>query len=505
MSIFQETRTRILLLYALLLLAAVGVTIPILRSMLFAEVDSRVRADMLEDMESFLAEYRAAQQRQPFTASTLETFLDDFLSQTLPEDDSFFVALIDGEIYSASPAVLPAVIGQSSSFILQWQQVQRYTQAEINSSNPAVGQIAYVVQPLMAAGQLRGQFVIVHLSAGERQEALSVFYIFAKAALILVVSAFGMAWLATGRLLRPVKDLAKAARTINEADLSGRIEVSGSGELTELAMTFNAMMNRIQQAFKSQRMFINDAGHELRTPITIIQGHLELMGDDPHEQAETLAIVMDELSRMNRLVDELLLLARSERPDFLKLERVDAIALSQDIFTKAKTLADRDWQLCLDTSSALAGRGHLFADPQRLTGALLNLLNNAAQHTHAGDRIELGCRPQVDRVIFWVKDTGEGIPEDDQLRIFQRFARVQQTQRQSDGAGLGLAIVQAICEAHQGKVSVSSQPGIGSTFILTIPTEPLDRISGKRSQKLSQQKTLSQNTLPQNTLQKAKF
>ena len=226
------------------------------------------------------------------------------------------------------------------------------------------------------------------------------------------------------------------------------------------------MMDRLQGAFHSQRNFINDAGHELRTPITIIQGHLELMDDDPADQAETVELVLEELARMSRLVNDLILIVKSEHPNFLHLETIDVPVFCADLFAKTHTLAERDWQLQIET------RAKIVADPQRLTGALLNLLNNAAQHTQVGDFIKLGCRSDTNgQVEFWIKDSGEGIPIAEQTRIFDRFARVQYTQRKSDGSGLGLAIVRAIAEAHGGKIGLSSQPGVGSVFTLKLPIE----------------------------------
>ena len=312
--------------------------------------------------------------------------------------------------------------------------------------------------------------MIAHLSAGERREALEGVYVFAQVDSGLIALAFLLAWLGTGRLLRPVKDLAAATRSITESDLSRRIDVQGTGELAELTTTFNAMMDRLETAFDSQRSFINDAGHELRTPITIIQGHLELMGDDPDEQAETLDIVMNELDRMSRLVNDLSLLMKAERVDFLQFGTINISAFTQALYNKAGTLAERDWQLQIEAE------GQLMADHQRLTGALLNLLSNAAQHTDATDPIILGCRSREGWVEFWVQDTGEGVPETEQARIFERFARVQHTYRRSEGSGLGLSIVRAIAEAHGGQVSLESQPGEGATFTLVLPRVP-ERVS----------------------------
>ena len=120
--------------------------------------------------------------------------------------------------------------------------------------------------------------------------------------------------------------LADTARSISETDLTRRIPVSGRDEIAELARTFNAMLDRLEAAFATQRAFVSDASHELRTPITIVRGHLELLGDDPQERRETIALVTDELDRMSRFVDDLLLLAKAERDDFLRVGRASSSA-----------------------------------------------------------------------------------------------------------------------------------------------------------------------------------
>jgi signal transduction histidine kinase len=227
------------------------------------------------------------------------------------------------------------------------------------------------------------------------------------------------------------------------------------------------MMDRLEKAFANQRNFINDAGHELRTPITIIRGHLELMSDDdPHEQEETMTLVMDELDRMSRFVEDLLLLSKAEHSDFLLLETVEVGALSEELFAKVKALGNRNWLLDAVASCRIV------ADRQRITQVIMNLAQNAAQHTKSEDTIALGSAVSGSNVRFWVRDTGEGISPSDQQRIFDRFARAANSRRRSEGAGLGLSIVKAIAEAHGGKVYVNSQLGAGSTFGIVLPIEP---------------------------------
>ncbi|MEM9804363.1 MAG: ATP-binding protein [Cyanobacteria bacterium P01_D01_bin.56] len=462
---FKEARTKIFVLYVAFMLAAVGAAMPIYRALLFSVVDARVNENLAEEIQKFRDVYAGWRDSNDPSLETLSDMLDGFISNTLPQDDNFIIAILDGNIYRSTPVSLPEAINAGSPLFQRWVQTQEISQEEYDTGDPGAGTVIYGLKPLKVNGELRGQMVISHLSAGERKDALDSLYVFAKVASGLLVIALGVAWFATGRVLQPVRDLAKTARSINETDLGGRLEVSGTGELAELAKTFNSMMDRLQGAFNSQRNFIDDAGHELRTPITIIQGHLELIGDDPVEQAETVDLVLDEMDRMARLVNDLILIVKSEHPNFLHLETIDVPRFCSDLFAKAQTLADRDWQLTIETKVKVV------ADPQRLTGALLNLLNNASQHTQINDSIELGCRHENNHVAFWVRDTGEGIPLAEQTRVFERFARVQNTQRKSDGAGLGLAIVRAIAEAHGGKIDMSSQSGVGSVFSLYLPLE----------------------------------
>jgi signal transduction histidine kinase len=161
-----------------------------------------------------------------------------------------------------------------------------------------------------------------------------------------------------------------------------------------------------------------------------------------------------------------LLLAKAEQPNFLKLEQLDLASLVTEIYSKAIALSsDRHWQL--DSNSS----GKIVADRQRLTQAIVNLAQNATQHTKPGDTIALGCQLTKRNVQFWVRDTGEGIFLEDRQRIFERFARAANSQRRSEGAGLGLAIVQAIAQAHGGKIELISRPLRGSTFTIVLPLE----------------------------------
>jgi len=482
--LLQETRTRILLMYALsLLLLLVGIAVPIFRFLLFASVDSRVQESLDKERDSFLKSYADWEKQPTDDVEGLKRFVTQFFQNSRPEDDNFQIVLINGKLYRSNPILLLKPLRPGSELFERWQNVTQFTVDEANTDDPTIGSILYTADPISLNGQQQGVFIIAHSTAGERQEALVGVYLFMQFTVVAVLISLLLSWLGAGKMMAPITKLANTARSISESDLTQRIKLpTGNGELADLTNTFNDMMDRIQAAFDSQRAFINDAGHELRTPITIIQGHLELLDDDnPQERQETVELVMDELDRMGRLVSDMLLLAKSERPNFLQLETIQAGDFTREIFTKASALAERNWVLTIES------KGQIVGDRQKLTGAILNLIRNAVQHTQVTDTIELGCSALPHAIVplekngdsethrhsrqiqFWVSDTGEGISPGDQQRIFARFARGQHHQRRSDGSGLGLAIVAAVADAHGGQITLDSDVNQGATFRLTLP------------------------------------
>ena len=224
------------------------------------------------------------------------------------------------------------------------------------------------------------------------------------------------------------------------------------------------MLDRVETGVAAQRRFVDDAGHELRTPITIIRGHLEVLDpNDPADVSSTVALVDDELERMNRMVSDLLLLAQSEQPAFVRPELVDVASLTTDMFDKVARLGDRDFVV------ESVAEVQAILDPQRITQTMVALADNACRYTDSGGRIGLGSRVERGWLRFWITDSGPGVSDEDRLRIFQRFARGGAADRRSDGAGLGLAIVHAIAVAHGGDVLLDGAPGRGSTFSVVLP------------------------------------
>ncbi|MHC5261595.1 sensor histidine kinase [Streptomyces sp. UC4497] len=324
-------------------------------------------------------------------------------------------------------------------------------------------------------------FVVAFHPEREQAKAEGVFHMLLAISGVALLMTTGIGWAVAGRILRPVRLVRTTAAQLTEQDLTRRIPVQGRDDIAALAETFNGMLDRLERAFAAQREFVDDAGHELRTPITIVRGHLELMGDDPREREETVRIVMEELDRMSRIVEDLLLLAKAERPDFVTPEPVQLAELTADVFVKARALGERDWKLAevADTEAEL--------DPQRITQAMVQLAQNAVQHTVPGQRIGIGSRVvreraerdrgergDRERIELYVADAGPGVTDQDAAVIFERFRRgTARRGSRGTGAGLGLAIVQAIAQGHGGHAELSRTDGGGATFTLVLDrTEP---------------------------------
>ena len=318
----------------------------------------------------------------------------------------------------------------------------------------------------MSIGKSQGVLVVASLTAAARDEVESAVRVAVGVSLVVLLLASLFIWLAAGRAIAPLQALSRTAKTISETDLSGRIPVRGGDEIAELGRTFNGMLDRLEIAFADQKDFLTDVSHELRTPITVIRGHLETLSDSPREREEATAVIQDELDRMSRYVDDLLLLAKAPRPDFLRLGPIDLDLFTHDLFTKARSLGDRDWRI--DGT----GVGIVVADAQRITQAVMNLADNAVRHTRDGDPIWLGSSMVGDQARLWVRDEGPGVDPADRERIFGRYARANSS-GPAEGAGLGLSIVRAIADAHQGRVELDSQLGLGSTFTIVLPATPV--------------------------------
>lgn len=305
---------------------------------------------------------------------------------------------------------------------------------------------------------------------------------------VLFLVSLGTGWWLSGRALRPVRQITATAQEITATDLSRRMALKGPpDELRTLGDTVDGMLDRLEEAFVAQRQLVDDASHELRNPLAVIQANVDavLAHDDtpPADRAQATAIVGRAIQRMTRLVEDLLASARRSSPAFVDAD-VDLAAIANEAAEEYTLIAeDRELQLVRRLAPGPTAAG----DAQALRRAVDNLLSNAVRLARGGSDLVLAVGSRGGWAWIAVRDEGPGIAEDDADRVFDRFFRSGQRQdpasvpaRASTGAstgerraGLGLAIVRQIAESHGGSVALHSELGIGSTFVLWVPERSL--------------------------------
>jgi signal transduction histidine kinase len=455
-------RTRILLGFvALLALTTVG-SVLLARQIEAVYVDRRISDALLQESRELrrLATGRDPATGRPFAGDVRRIF-DVFFARNSPSRNEVFLTFVGGKPYRRTAPIAGYRLDRDPELAARWSNLIDTDRGRVNGT-PA-GDIEYLAVPFLEGTRTAGVFVVAIFREGEEQEVRAVTLATGAVGLAVLLAGSILAWLLADQILRPVRLVTRTARSISESDLARRIPVEGRDEVAELAQTFNEMLERLEGAFATQRRFLDDAGHELRTPITIVRGHLELMGDDPDERRQTVILVTDELDRMARLVDDLLTLAKADRVDFLDQEPVALGALTDELVAKARGLGERHWTLDARADAEVV------ADRQRLTQAVMQLAENAVRHTSPGDEIGLGSATTEGEARLWVRDTGPGVPAGQEQRVFERFARGRGMPRR-ESSGLGLSIVKAIADAHGGRVELHSTPGAGAMFTIVVPT-----------------------------------
>jgi signal transduction histidine kinase len=285
------------------------------------------------------------------------------------------------------------------------------------------------------------------------------------------VFAFGAGWLLARSALRPVTAMTDTARAIaHSRRLDRRVPATTRGdELGQLASTFNEMLDSLQGAYSAQQRFVADASHELRAPLTAIQGNLELLerqtNMSPEDRHEAVSEAKREAHRLARLVADLLALARADAGVALRSEEVELDRVLIDSVADARHLA-RGHKLEIGHLEPAVVHG----DPDRLKQLMLILLDNAIKYTPPGGQIVVSLQKNSSSVEVAVRDTGIGIPKEDLPRVFDRFYRADPARtRDPGGTGLGLSIAKWIAEQHGGAVTLSSQPGKGTIATVQLP------------------------------------
>jgi two-component system, OmpR family, sensor kinase len=290
----------------------------------------------------------------------------------------------------------------------------------------------------------------------------------------LLLGSYGGLLLAN-QALHPVDRLTRAAEEIEAGDLSKRVQVPPKmDELGRLAATFNRMIARLQAAFERQRQFTADASHELRTPLAVMRGDIEIAlrrERKPEDYRSVLTSNLEEIIRLSRLVEDLLMLARADAgQSILQREPIDLDELCAQMIEYLAPLAEEKEQYLIyyppDTKPLRVN-----ADAQRIKQMLLNLLDNALKYTPINGTITLTLFVKEHNAVITIADTGRGIPEEDLPHIFDRFFRHSRStsDKTVQGFGLGLSIVRWIVHSHGGKISAESTLGKGTKFIVRLP------------------------------------
>lgn len=455
-----SARMRILGWSVLFMAVALGASTLVVHLVLMHRVDVGIDGELSHEADEFHALMSSrANSGEPLATSTT-ALMRAAAARTVPETNVTLVGLLNGHPSVRSPAVPLADPAADRTAVAGWAATTRTT---IGDGHSAAGPTRYLAVPFHVAGDpTKGVFVAVVFTAPDRAAVWQVTrtQITIEALALFVAALLG--WAVAGRVLRPVRQTTELARRITETDLAERIPMRGRDEISNLATTINAMLDRLQASLTAHRDLLADAGHELRTPITIVQGNLDTLAADNPDDIESLAIATEELQRMSRMVDDLLMLARAEQPDFLQCEPVEIGALTRAMASKLDSLGTIRWPV-----GGIAS-GWCVIDPQRITQAIAELGANALTHSADSAGLEFATRWVSDDLVLTVADRGPGIPNAKRSRIFDRFARVDH--RRTSGTGLGLSIVAAISHAHGGTVSVADrEPPPGAVFTIRIP------------------------------------
>ncbi len=404
----------------------------------------------------------AERQLDGFVAAATDDLADGSVNEealalrTIPGRADGTIAVRDGQVLTRSPTPPGLDIGGDPVFLAGL--------TEALAAGETAGRLRGTSESFLWASVGSGDVRVVQaISIDQRRELVTLgtlTYTLAAAGVLLAIAI--AAWFLTGRLFSPLRQMRDTTDAITIADLGVRLRTRGNDEIADFTESVNSMLDRLEMSVDAQRQLLDDVRHELKTPITIVRGHLEMMDTaDPHDVAETRALGIAELDRLSRLVDDIDALATVEA-GALSTGVVDLGALTDRVGELVSAIPRHAWVV------EARGRGRIHGDHDRLVQAWVQLADNAAKHTPADSPIEIGSSVDDTTAHLWVRDHGPGIPPAARHRVFRRFDRVS-GRRGVSGSGLGLSIVDAIAKAHDGHCSVADTPGGGATMTLHIP------------------------------------
>ena len=432
----------------------------ILRDSVFDMVDDDIETQV-DDLSHLLAT-----QANDVSVSTLQALMKEAYGS---EHWGDYLAIYTGD----GQTLYQSVFLQSNSLLMAPQAVQKtiYTSREIRGQH-----FRFTFQRFSSKGQT--YVVEAGLPADDAFDTLRRFrsYLFLFAPLLLLIAAGGGYWISR-RALAPVDALVRTARDVSGTNLSTRLEKLQTGdELQRLSDTLNEMLDRIEAAFSRVTQFTADASHELRTPVSLIRTEAELSLRRSRSQTEyqdSLRHILLESERTTALIEQLLSLARADSGrETLQVQPVDLSTVLQgvaDAWKQVAAIRDLRFSTNLPHSDAwVAG------DENLLRRVADILLDNAFKYTLASGSVSLSLEAHEHSAAITIQDSGIGIPQDEQAKIFERFYRVDKSRTRAQGGnGLGLSIAQWIVSQHHGSIAVESRPGEGSIFRVELPTIPI--------------------------------
>ena len=432
----------------------------ILRDSVFDMVDDDIETQV-DDLSHLLAT-----QANDVSVSTLQALMKEAYGS---EHWGDYLAIYTGD----GQTLYQSVFLQSNSLLMAPQAVQKtiYTSREIRGQH-----FRFTFQRFSSKG--RTYVVEAGLPADDAFGTLRLFrsYLFLFAPLLLLIAAGGGYWMSR-RALAPVDALVRTARDVSGTNLSTRLEKLQTGdELQRLSDTLNEMLDRIEAAFSRVTQFTADASHELRTPVSLIRTEAELSLRRSRSQTEyqdSLRHILLESERTTALIEQLLSLARADSGrETLQVQPVDLSTVLQGVADAWKQVAAiRDLCFCTNLPHSDAW---VAGDENLLRRVADILLDNAFKYTLASGSVSLSLEAHEHSAAITIQDSGIGIPQDEQAKIFERFYRVDKSRTRAQGGnGLGLSIAQWIVSQHHGSIAVESRPGEGSIFRVELPTIPI--------------------------------
>jgi heavy metal sensor kinase len=456
------------LVLAIILVVFAGVLYAVLSFSLYSEVDRRLEIRAFE-VQTGLG-----------TALEIQSDPRVFILRggrlTLPTADTFAtpgvfvqVSTLDGVALTRSENLGAQTLVVSPAAL---SQVTRGEAVYANLSRDQVPLRVYIA-PLTVRSQVLAAIVVAESLQGANSTIRRLAALLIGGIVAGLVLAFGVGAVLAYNALAPIDRITQTAHTIARSnDLTRRIEEKATrDEVGRLAATFNEMLARIEELFRVQQRFVADVSHELRSPLTAIRGNLDLLRrgalDDAEARAETLAAIESESVRMQRLVQDLLLLAQADAGVPIEKRVVELDTVLLDVFRQARLNAGN-----VKVSLGNEDQVQVIGDADRLKQLFLNLMDNASKYTPSGGTVTLSFAREGDWVRVAITDTGIGIPAQDLPRIFDRFYRVDKARAREKGdTGLGLAICKWIVDAHGGRIGVQSEVGKGSTFTVWLPAQ----------------------------------